>query len=292
MPSTSKLKSVPLDMINEPSKELRSFMRRENLEELAASIKRYGVINPITVKQTGERYEIIAGHRRFLASQIAGKVDIPAIVKEGNDEVDVALTLEENIQREDVNAMDIARYLLYFIKEKGETVKGLAQKFNKSTDWVNLQLRLLECDPMAQEAVAAGVLPYASALELQKIDNPEHRDTLTRSAIEGGASHRTIKSWVQSYQSQQEFHNKVATGEYVTPSTSPPDPLKFKCFLCGRRHDNNDMITVRVGSECYQVLQELQRIAVKEGLVKTEDKTTPPEYRNEPAGDGIDHRAQ
>jgi len=272
MQSTSKLKSVPLDMINEPAKEMRSFMRRENLEELAQSIKRYGVINPITVKKIGERYEIIAGHRRFLASQIAGKVDIPAIVKEGNDEVDVALTLEENIQREDVNAMDIARYLLYFIKEKGETVKRLAQRFNKSVAWVSLQLQLLDCDPIAQEAVSAGVLPYASALELQKIDNPEHRDTLTRSAITGGASHRTIKSWVQSYESQQEFQKRVATGEYVTPSTSPPDPLKFKCFLCGRRHDNNDMITVRVGSQCYQVLQELAKIAVREGMVKNTEE--------------------
>lgn len=170
--------------------------------------------------------------------------------------------------------MDIARYLLYFIKEKGETVDRLAQRFNKSTSWVNLQLQLLECDPMAQEAVAGGILPYASALELAKVDNPAHRETLTRSAIEGGATHRTVKNWVQSYRSQVEFHKKVATGEYVTPETSPPDPLRFKCFLCGRRHDNNDMITVRVGSVCFETLKELQRIAVKEGLVKTEEGGT------------------
>ena len=239
---------------------------------MSASIKRYGVINPITVKKVGDKYEIVAGHRRFLASGMAGRVEIPAIVTEKTKEGNGALTLEENIQREDINAMDIARYLMYFIREKNCTVTELASRFNKSTGWINQILSLLNIDPLAQDAVESKQLPYASAIEIQRIDDPAARETLVRSAVEGGASHRTIVKWVQSYKGEQEFRRKVQNGEYVTPSTSPPEPMKFTCFLCGRKHDNNDMITVRVGSTCYQVLQQLQKIAVRQGLVITEDK--------------------
>lgn len=230
------------------------------------------MINPITVKKVGNKYEIIAGHRRYLASEMAGRVEIPTIVFGEAKEDNGALTLEENIQREDVNAMDIAKYLMYYIREKNCTVSELAGRFNKSVGWVNQMLSLLNVDPVAQEAVEARVLPYASAIELQKIDDPQARDTIIRSAIQGGASHRTILNWVQSYKQEKEFAKKVQSGEYVTPSTSPPEPMKFTCFLCGQKHDNNSMITVRVGGDCYPVLQQLQKIAVKEELVNIEGK--------------------
>lgn len=272
----NQFKMIPLDLIQEPKKELRSYVERESLEALAVSIKRYGVINPITVKKVGEKYEIIAGHRRYLAAGMAGRAAISSVVLEGSSKDNEALTLEENIQREDINAMDIARYLMYFIREKNCTVTELAGRFNKTTGWVNQMLSLLNVDPIAQNAVESKQIPYASALEIQKVDDPAARETLTRSAAEGGASHRTIVKWVQSYKGEQEFRRKVQNGEYVVPSTSPPEPMKFTCFLCGQKHDNNSMITVRVGSDCYPVLQQLGKIAAKEGLVNTEGKNDGP----------------
>jgi len=266
-----ELKQVPLDLINPPSRELRSVMEREALEELASSIKRFGVIEPIVVKKKGNRYEIIAGHRRFVASQMAGLTDIPSIVQEGKGSDDFAITLEENIQREDVSAMDIAKYLAYLYEERSMDVAAIAEKFNKSPQWVNAHLRLLGIDPMLQAAVEAGQMPYASALELQKIDDEDHRRTLARAAIQNGASHRTITSWVQSYRQQKEFQEKVASGEYISPSTVPPDPLKFECFLCKGRFNQNKAINIRVCPECYSIIRDFTEIYRKQSKEVEED---------------------
>ena len=259
-----ELKQIPLDMILEPERELRSVMTREKLEELAQSIKRFGVIEPIVVRKRNDKYEIIAGHRRFLASQMAGLVDIPAIVEDGKGTDAEAITLEENIQREDVNAMDIARYLAYLYTQEKQSVQQIAERFNKTPQWVNSHLRLLEMDEMLQAAVEADQIPYASALELMKIDDDAHRETLTRAAITGGASHRTIRNWVLAYQNEKHFREKVASGEYSTPSTIPVNPLTFECFCCKGRHDQNKAITVRLCPDCFDIVKDFTEIYRRE----------------------------
>jgi len=270
-----QLKNIPLDMILEPERELRTVMTREKLEELAQSIKRFGVIEPIVVKRKGEKYEILAGHRRFLASQIAGLVDIPAIIQDCSDEDSEAITLEENIQREDVNAMDIARYLAYLYEQRKLSVTEIAERFNKTPQWVNSHLRLLGMDEMLQAAVEAGQMPYASALELMKIDDQAHRETLARAAIENGASHRTIRNWVIAYQNEKHFREKVASGEYSTPSTIPQNPLTFECFCCKNRHDQNSAITVRLCPDCFDVVKDFTEIYRRENKGgEANDQTT------------------
>jgi len=268
-----KLERIPLDLIDEPVTAIRSVMSREGLEELASSIKIYGVIEPIILKTKGERYEILAGHRRFLASQMAGFVDVPAIVRDGDHPHDPAITMEENIQREDVNAVDIARYLRYFISEKGLKPKDLALKFNKTVSWVSLHLQLLDLDPMLQAGVEGGQIAYASALELQKVDNPVARESYARSAITGGASHRVVCDWVGRYRQDEEFRRKVDSGEYAEPATVPPEPLTFTCFLCGERHSDDEMISARTAGECFDTLRQLAaawRKSMKEDLMEGE----------------------
>jgi ParB family chromosome partitioning protein len=229
------------------------------------------MIEPIVVRRDGDKYEIIAGHRRYEAAKIAGMTEIPCIIVEGNDFDPDAWKFDENLMREDVSKMDIARYLMHEMKEHGATVEQLAKKFSKTTAWVNSMLSLLNLDPMLQEAVHDGIIPYASALELQKIKDPVARESLTRSAVQGGASHRTIVQWVQHYRMQDDFRQKVESGEYVEPPTIPYEPLKFTCFLCGKKHDTTSMVIVKVNPDCYSVLEQLRYIAVKEGLVNTKE---------------------
>lgn len=203
---------------------------------------------------------------------MAGKVDIPAMVISFKTKDGAAITLEENLQREDVNSMDIAVYIESAMSEGNLSIDEVAGRFNKTKEWVNSMLRLLNIDPMLQEAVGANQIPYASALEIQKIDNPAARKMFTESAVEGGASHRTIKNWVHSYRSQQDFQQKVNSGDYTEPATIPVMPLTFICYLCGRRHDNNAMISVRVNGTCYQVMEQLKKIAHDSNLIDTEEE--------------------
>ena len=115
----------------------------EALEELASSIRQLGVIQPITVKRDGSRYIIISGERRWRASQIVGLETLPAYIREADDENLHAMALVENIQRQDLNAIEIALGMQRLIEECGLTQEAMAEKVGKKRSTVSNYMRLL-----------------------------------------------------------------------------------------------------------------------------------------------------
>lgn len=255
-----KIELIPLDLINPPSKDMRTVMTRESLEELAGSIARFGVLEPILVVGAGERYEIKAGHRRFLASQMAGKVDIPAIILDHDSPDQDAITLEENVLREDVNPVDIARYIQLIIRDRGYTTVMAAEKFGKSREWVNYHLRLIDLPENVKAAVEGGVLSVAGALDLSKITDDNYRDFLLDNACRSGASARVVRNWVQSWVMDDELKQRVRSGEYVIPPQIPPQPMTAECWLCGERFPANECITAMLQPECWDYLVAVRRM--------------------------------
>ncbi len=145
-----RLGTLPLEMLQRGKYQPRMDMRPESLAELAESIKSQGVIQPILVRpllrRTGEaqRYEIIAGERRWRAAEMAGMAEIPAIIREVADEAAVAMALIENIQRENLNPLEEARALHRLIEEFGLTHQGAATAVGRSRVAVSNLLRLME----------------------------------------------------------------------------------------------------------------------------------------------------
>jgi ParB family transcriptional regulator, chromosome partitioning protein len=146
-----RLASLPLDVLQRGKYQPRVDMRPESLSELADSIKAKGLVQPILVRPLpgrgpGEspRYEIIAGERRWRAAQMAGLADIPAIIRDVPDEAAVAMSLIENIQREDLNPLEEARALARLIEEFGLTHQAAAEAVGRSRAAVSNLLRLME----------------------------------------------------------------------------------------------------------------------------------------------------
>jgi ParB family transcriptional regulator, chromosome partitioning protein len=146
-----RIASLPLDLLQRGKYQPRLDMRPETLGELAQSIKAQGVMQPIVVRPLPERaaggsqrYEIIAGERRWRAAQMAGLAEIPAIVREVPDEAAVAMALIENIQREDLNPLEEARALSRLIEEFGLTHQSAAEAVGRSRAAVSNLLRLME----------------------------------------------------------------------------------------------------------------------------------------------------
>jgi ParB family chromosome partitioning protein len=146
-----RLVSLPLDLLQRGKYQPRVDMRAESLDELAASIKSQGIVQPILVRPVGarkpgesQRYEIIAGERRWRAAQIAGLTEIPAVVREVPDEAAVAMALIENIQREDLNPLEEARALFRLIGEFGLTHQAAAEAVGRSRAAVSNLLRLMD----------------------------------------------------------------------------------------------------------------------------------------------------
>ena len=146
-----RLASLPLDLLQRGKYQPRVDMRAESLEELADSIKSQGIVQPIVVRplaarKPGEsqRYEIIAGERRWRAAQMAGLAEIPAIIRDVPDEAAVAMTLIENIQRENLNPLEEARALSQLIEEFGLTHQAAAESVGRSRAAVSNLLRLMD----------------------------------------------------------------------------------------------------------------------------------------------------
>ncbi len=149
------LARLPLDLLQRGRYQPRVDMRQESLEELASSIRAQGVIQPIVVRPVGppggaaatERYEIIAGERRWRAARIAGLAEIPVVIRRVPDEAAIAMALIENIQREDLNPLEEARALDRLIREFGVTHQQAADAVGRSRAAVSNLLRLLDLAP-------------------------------------------------------------------------------------------------------------------------------------------------
>src|SRR5579863_3953282 len=153
-----RLASLPLDLLQRGKFQPRMDMRTETLSELADSIKSQGLVQPILVRPVGgrvpgesQRYEIIAGERRWRAAQMAGLTEIPAVIRDVADEAAVSMALIENIQREDLNPLEEARALLRLTEEFGLTHQAAADAVGRSRAAVSDLLRLMELTDEVKE---------------------------------------------------------------------------------------------------------------------------------------------
>lgn len=162
---------IPISDIQINPKQPRRDFDETALNELAASIKLHDIIQPLTVsKLPGGKYQLIAGERRFRASKIAGLTDVPAYIRQANDQQLLELALLENLQREDLNAIEIAISYKRMMEELDHTQEQVAERMGKERSTVTNYLRLLKLPPDIQLAVRNGSLSMGHARALVNID--------------------------------------------------------------------------------------------------------------------------
>ena len=198
----------------------RSQMEREKLEELSASIKEQGVISPIIVRPIGGgRYEIIAGERRFRASQLAGKTKIPAIVRELDDKTTLAVALIENMQREDLNVMEEAVGVKRLIDEFGFTHEEAAKAIGRSRPATSNLLRLLNLAEPVQKMVSEGRLEMGHARALLSLSGGDQILAATEIARQGSSvrqAEKLVANWGRE---------KTAAKSKKTPERTKDDEI-------------------------------------------------------------------
>jgi ParB family transcriptional regulator, chromosome partitioning protein len=202
-----ELAQLPLDLLQRGRYQPRVDMRTESLEELAASIKVQGVVQPIVVRPLEElspggaqRYEIIAGERRWRAAQLAGLTQIPAIIRHIADEAAIAVALIENIQRENLNAVEEARALDRLIREFSLTHQQAADAVGRSRAGVSNLLRLMELPPEVCEMLEQRLLEMGHARALLALTQRRQQVEVASLVVKKGLSVRDTESLVQRLQ--------------------------------------------------------------------------------------------
>lgn len=196
-PLTS-IKEIELSQIIPNPFQPRSEFDRQKLQELADSIKQLGVIQPITVKKISVgRYQIISGERRFRASGIAGLSTIPAYVKEVDEDSMLEMALVENIQREDLDAIDIAISFQRLIDECHLTQEALSPRVGKNRATIANYLRLLKLPPKIQMAIKSGALTMGHAKAILSMDKEDAQICLAERVVSEGLSVRETEALAQ-----------------------------------------------------------------------------------------------
>ena len=186
---TSGVRNVPLDRIEANPENPRLVFEESALEELAASIREHGVLQPVLVRPRGpNQFQLVAGERRWRAAKIAGLAAIPALVEDLDDDVALEIAVIENLQREDLSPLEEASIYDRMIKDHGYSVRKLAQKLGKDKGYLENRLRLADAPQEVRDLVSLRKDTLSHAYELMKVDDPKKRKRLAGQVARGELS--------------------------------------------------------------------------------------------------------
>lgn len=207
---------IDIDLIDPNPDQPRTRFTEENLNELAQSIRANGVVQPIVLRKLGDRYQIVAGERRWRASQRAELRRVPAIVKEVSDEKLLELALIENIQRQDLNPIEESKAYRKLIETVGLTQEKVAEQVGKERSVITTSLRLLKLPGEIQRAIETGQLSAGHGRALLTLDDPAQVRIIANLAIDNGWSVRETERAAKKAKSD--------TGEKEIPELKREDP--------------------------------------------------------------------
>ncbi len=205
---SSNLNEIPIDQIEPNPDQPRREFDEKALQELATSIQNMGIIAPITLRQVApDHYQIIAGERRWRASQMAGLQAIPAYIRTANDESVMELALVENIQREDLNAIEIALAYEHLAETSGMTQEKISERVGKSRTAVTNYMRLLKLPAQIQMALKNREIDMGHARALLSLDSPSMQLKLFRDVLKNQYSVRKVEEMVQALKSGEDVQS-------------------------------------------------------------------------------------
>lgn len=195
------IKDVPLSDIVFPSGEMRSQVSMEGLDELSRSIRQLGLMNPISVRPIGDKYELIAGFRRTKACEMAGMLTVPARIFTSTDEIADLQKAHENLFREEVNTLDEGSYFKLMLGKHNWKIADLALAVHKSPGYVSRRVALTESPDDVRDALRDGKINLSVAEELTRIPDVDARRRIMYLVINNGATVDVVRNWRIQYES-------------------------------------------------------------------------------------------
>lgn len=254
-----EIKDIPIGKIQVGEHTLRLEQNDEAINELAASISRVGLINPLVVVPDGEGFRLIAGHRRLAACLRAGIRQVHCCVRQVAAEVSTEISFAENLFRKDLTAVETAAGIKDTLDQGIMDVPGVAAALHRSEHWVQVQLGLLNWPADVLEGIHAGWLSVAAGCNIALINDENYRAFLLRNAHDNGATARTTAAWLQAWQSMAP--PEVAIQQEPVSGGSPSQPVlpQAPCICCGDVKRTDGMSMVLICSGCISTIRTIGR---------------------------------
>lgn len=264
-PIKPEFRVIPLAAIDEPELAMRETMSDEGLASLAESIRTNGLLQPVGVITSGDRYRIAYGHRRRIAAPRAGLTEIPAFVYPEGTSTEEAMKVAENSEREDVNPAAEATYYRYLLENRcGGDVEALCRFVQRKESFVQGRLALTNGYPEVLEALRRDEITLALAGELNRVHDEMYRRLFLQDAITQGLNARAVRTLRENWERQNALQ-QASRGDgqaAIPPSSEAPIVALDQCVLCGSAEDPHDMEYVRAHRSCRQYADRRARAEI------------------------------
>lgn len=255
----AEVKEIPIEKIKVGEHAQRLAESGEEIDELAASIRRIGIINPLVVAAVGDAYTLIAGHRRWMAARKIGLARVPCVVWESEESMAAEVSFAENLFRRDLSPLELGCAIKDILDKKVMTVEELADGLHRSTEWLRRMVTMLDWPADVLNALHAGWLSVSAASNLALIEDDVYRDFLLRNAQDSGATARATAAWLQAWRSMAPVEVAVQTppveGELRTTPMVPQAP----CICCGQVFRTDQLSHVPACAQCIQAIRNIGR---------------------------------
>lgn len=287
------IKEISLSDIIFPANELRSKLSFEDLDELARSIRLVGLMNPITARPIGDKYELIAGYRRVKACEIANLATVSCRIVDSDDNIADLQRLHENMFREAVNPVDEGTFFKKMLIKNDWRIIDLSVQIHKSPSYVSRRLQLLDADPMIVNALQDQQINISVADELNRIDDADSRHRLLFYAINSGATVDTVRTWRIQYETDKTYippapniqspeqHETNIEPAFVParPGEEPPTTKTLHetvvetrpCFACLNKIDIENIRNLFFCTDCLAIVEAAIRPKEKMEVINSED---------------------
>jgi len=244
------IRNISINEIIDPQNPMRSELDRATIFELAESIKREGLINPITVRPRDGKFEVVAGHRRFVACKLAGLSEISCVVRELDDDQAAEVMVHENLERQDVDPVDEALLIGRIVGSDEAKIPGVAKRLNRSEQWVEDRLNILTYPDYMLPPLRSGRLKLGVAKWLATVEDDVYRRMWVESAINQGMT--VLQAEVIS---RQAVAGVYAPSADIMPDTSGVGPqraakARAMCARCGQVAEEPNLRNVFIHVTC------------------------------------------
>lgn len=253
----NEIREIPLEAIRVGEHEQRLEPNDPGIGELAASIRRLGVLVPVIVTGEVGEYKLVAGHRRLEAAVVAGLKTIPAIVRDSDVAEAVEVTFAENFFRKDLSPVELACALRDCLEQDQMTVKELAAGFHRSEHWVQQMIAVAGWPGDVLEAIHIEAISVSAAANLAVVTDDSYRRFLVSNAVESGATARTTSAWLQAWRAMQPAAEAVAAEPVPAGPVPVPMVPQAPCFCCSQMFKVNEMSHVPVCGACIQIIRQV-----------------------------------
>jgi len=248
------VKMIEMGLIDEPDGVIRLEINPDTILELSESIKAIGLLQPILLRPKGKRYEIVYGHRRFLATQRIGSARILASIKELDDQTTALMRATENIEREDISAIEEAAVYKDLMETGGLTIEQISSRMGKSVGIIKRRLDLLKMPPCLQKAVHLKQIGYSIAEELWRLGNLGEIEYLLGYAVYHGATQSVVRIWVKDKldeRRREKSGNEPGRGAISPLATRP---VYVACDSCSNPMEIGQETVLRCCKVCTEAI--------------------------------------